>query len=194
MTVPPFPPDTVCNARYSTTVVRPVLFCPLFPASYLTAHKGIGVPIHAIIVVTIFTVKVLYAKLTQQGSGRYSQRGCSQPERLKASGRYSAPTHFPILCPRQSTNTVQVDSAHYTYNYRCSSSNGSEEPKASTLKPTRIPAGDRPVLAAGYSQPERQKASGRYSAPTRFPSLCPRQGTDTMQVHSAHAANNCKCM
>ena len=73
MTTPPFPPDTVCNARYYATVVRPVLFCPLFLANYLTAHKGIGVPTHAITIVTIFTVKVLYAKLTQQGSSRYSQ-------------------------------------------------------------------------------------------------------------------------
>ena len=72
MTIPPFPPDTMCNARYSTTMVRLVLFCPLFPASYLTTHKGIGVLTHAITVVTIFTVKLLYAKLTQQGSGRYS--------------------------------------------------------------------------------------------------------------------------
>ena len=119
MTIPPFPPDTVCNPWYYATVVRLVLFCPLFPASYLTAHKGIGVPIHAITVVTIFIVKVLYTKLTQQGSGRYSQWGCSQPERLKASGRYSAPTRFPSLCPRQGTNTMQVESAHTAYKCNC---------------------------------------------------------------------------
>ena len=62
MTVPPFPPNTVCSARYYATVVRPVLFRPLFPASYLTAHKGIGVLTHAIIVITIFTVKSIACK------------------------------------------------------------------------------------------------------------------------------------
>ena len=72
MTSPPFPPDTVCNVWYYATVVQPVLFCPIFPASYLTAHKSIGVLTHAITVVTIFMLKLLYTKLTQQGSDRYS--------------------------------------------------------------------------------------------------------------------------
>ena len=72
MTAPPFPPDTMCNARYYATMVRPVLFCPLFPTSCLTAHKGTGVLTHAITVVTILMLRLLYAKLTQQGSGRYS--------------------------------------------------------------------------------------------------------------------------
>ena len=100
MIVPPFPPNTMCNAWYYATVVQLVLFRPLFPASYLTAHKGIGVLTYAITGITIFMVKLLYVKLTQQGSVQYSQWGCSQPERLKASSQYFAPTHFPSLCPR----------------------------------------------------------------------------------------------
>ena len=77
MTAPPFPPDTVCNVWYYATVVQPVLFCPLFPASYLTAYKGIGIPTYIITIVTIFMVKVLYANLTQQGSNWHSKPGCS---------------------------------------------------------------------------------------------------------------------